>query len=93
MKKVASVEVKMPEFQKFVRLEYQEFDVTAFFEEILPYVRTPHKCYHLEGNEMDILLGVTHPITFKITADEQSLKEVETKLRAFGFKKAKWEMK
>lgn len=90
---MASVEMKTEEFQRFIKLDYQEFDVKAFFEEILPYVRTPHKCYNIEGNEINVLLGVTHPITFKITANEQAIKEMETKLRAFGFKKATWEWK
>jgi len=85
--------VKTPEFQKFVRVEYQEFDVDTFFQEIVPYIRTPHKCYHVEGNEMNILIGVTHPIEFKVTANEKVLKELETKLRTFGFKRAKWDWK
>jgi len=90
---LSSVEVKTPEFQKFVRLEYQEFDVDTFFQEIVPYIRTPHKCYNIEGSEMNILIGVTHPIEFKVTADEEGLKALETKLRAFGFKKATWDWK
>ena len=90
---MAAVQVREQEFQKFVRLEYQEFDAEAFFAEILPFVRTPHKCYNIEGKELSILIGVTHPIEFKMTADDQTLKDVEAKLRTFGFKKAHWEWK
>jgi len=92
-----SIEVKPQEFARYISLEYQEFDVKAFFEDILPFIRTPHRCYNIEEEEKEdtlhILVGVTHPLEFKVKSDKKTIREVEQKLRIHGFKKAKWQWK
>jgi hypothetical protein len=90
---LASVEVNNPDFSKSISVEYEEFDTAAFFEEIMPFVRTPHRLYKIEDDELHILVGVTHPILFKVKVDKKKLSELESKLRAYGFKKGKWEWK
>jgi hypothetical protein len=89
---MGEVEVKTPEFTRQISLEYEEFDVKAFFEELMPFVRTPHRCYHIEGEEtLEILIGITHPVMFRVKTDKKTLKELEQKLRLYGFRKASWE--
>lgn len=89
-----AVEVRSVEFPRYIRVEYEEFDVAAFFDEVLPFVRTPHRCYNIEDEEtLHILLGVTHPVEFKAKADKNTIKELEKKLRVEGFKKAHWQWK
>lgn len=90
---MSSVEVDNPEFSKSISVEYEEFDAAAFFEEIMPFVRTPHKLYNIEDEELHLLIGVTHPILFKVKVDKKTLSELEKKLRVYGFKKGKWEWK
>jgi hypothetical protein len=90
---MSQVEIKSAEFPKQIHLEYEEMDINNFFEEILPFVRTPHKCYHVENHTIHILIGVTHPIEIKITSDKESVNKLVEKLRLHGFKKAKWEWK
>jgi len=94
-----TVEVKSEEgFPRYISLEYEEFDPQTFFEEILPFVRTPHRCYNVEEESekeaiLHILIGITHPVEFKVKADKKTIKEIEAKLRFNGFKKAKWQWK
>lgn len=95
---MSTVEVKAPpEFSKYISVEYEEFDVKAFFEEIMPFVRTPHRCYRIEDENhestLELLIGVTHPVLFRIKAERKMIRELEQKLRVYGFKKAKWEWK
>lgn len=93
------VEVKTPEFAKYVSVQYEEFDVKAFFSEILPFVRTPHRCYRVEPQRngktatLEILIGVTHPVLFRVSAEAAVINDLVLKLRSYGFKKAKWELK
>jgi len=91
-----AVEVRSEEFPRYISVEYKEFDVKTFFDEILPFVRTPHRCYNIEEESekesiLHILIGVTHPVEFKVKTDKKTIKEIEEKLRINSFKKAKWQ--
>jgi len=87
------VEIQEPRFSREITLTYEEFDLNQFFDEVLAYTRTPHRLYRAEGDCLEILIGVTHPITFSITAEKQQLDALITKLRVFGFLKGDWQWK
>jgi len=90
---MTELEIKSAEFPRYVHIQYEEMTLDDFFDAILPFTRTPHKCYRTEQNTFYILIGVTHPIEIKITVNPEKMEELEKKLRTHGFKKARWEWK
>jgi len=90
---MAQIEVQEFSFPREITLTYEEFDVSQFFDEVLAYTRTPHRLYRVEEDSLEILIGVTHPITFQITADKKDLDALVTKLRLFGFLRGDWKWK
>ena len=88
------VEIRsLPRFLQYVALEYEEFDF-EWFDEIMASTRTHHLVYRQEDeNSLEILIGVTHPIEFKVTADPEAIKGIIEKLRQYDFKRARWSWK
>jgi hypothetical protein len=89
---VASVEIKTPEFKKSVSVEYEEFDATAFFEEIMPFVRTPHRLYRkTDEKTLELLIGLTHPVLMKVAFENVNKREdFIRKIRLYGFRLGDW---
>lgn len=83
-----------PKFPSFIALEYDEFN-PEWFDEIMSLTQTKHRAYCLKGNNtLQILIGVTHPIEFEITAEPEKITELVQNLRLkYGFKKARWAWK
>jgi len=88
----AQIEVRSPpRFPSYISLEYEEFN-SEWFDEIMTLTKTRHRAYHLNGDStLQILIGITHPIEFKIKAKPETIKKIIQDLRVkYGFKKAKW---
>lgn len=90
---MAVVEIeKQPSFSKSLSVEYDEFNASDFFSEIMPYVRTPHKLYRLPSDkQVELLIGLTHPVLMRFDFKEKSaLDEFVKKLNAYGFHLGSW---
>jgi len=89
---MGEIEVKTPEFTRQISVQYEEFDVAAFFDDIMPYVRTPHRLYRqVDEKTTELLLGVSHPVLMKVTFDDKKkMEDFIKKLRAYGFRRGDW---
>ena len=89
---MSSVEVKTPDFTKSISVEYEEFDVAVFFEEIMPYVRTPHRLYRKTDEKiLELLIGLTHPVLMKVAFENANKRdEFIKKIRLYGFRQGDW---
>lgn len=84
--------MKNPEFNKSISVEYEEFDTAAFFEEIMPFVRTPHRLYRQTNEKtLELLIGLTHPVLMKVTFENTNKRdEFIKKIRLHGFRLGDW---